>query len=66
VGADPRHPPSKAGRMALKKSKKTEKKACQPSAFSARPGIRATNSPVWPFKKSSKKVKKKLVSTLEI
>ena len=50
----------------LKKSKKTEKKACQPLAFSARPGIRATNRPVWPFKKKLKKVKKKLVSTLEI
>jgi len=49
-----------------KKSKKTEKKACQPLAFSARPGSRATNTPVLPFKKSLEKVKKKLVSTLEI
>jgi len=54
------------GARGLKKFKKTEKKACQPLASSARPELRATNSPVWPFKKTSKKVKKKLVSALEI
>ena len=54
------------GRMAGKKFKKTQKKACQPLASSARQEIRATNSPVWPFKKSLKKVKKKLVRALEI
>jgi len=55
-----------SGGMARKNSKKTQKKACQPLASSARPDIRATNSPVWPFKKSLKKVKKKLVRALEI
>jgi len=49
-----------------KNSKKTQKKACQPLASSARQEIRATNSPVWPFKKKLKKVKKKLVRALEI
>jgi hypothetical protein len=57
---------STPGRVAQKNSKKSEKKACQPLACSARPEIRATNSPVWPFKKSLKKVKKKLVRALEI
>jgi hypothetical protein len=52
---------------ALKKiSKKLRKKACQPLASSAKREIRTTNSPVWPFKKSLKKVKKKLVRPLEI
>jgi hypothetical protein len=50
----------------LKKFQKSRKKACQPLAFSARRGIRATNSTVWPFKKKFKKVKKKLVRPLEI
>jgi hypothetical protein len=49
-----------------KNFKKLRKKACQPLASSARPGIRTTNSSVWPFKKSLKKVKKKLVRPLEI
>ncbi len=31
--------------------KKTEKKACQPLASSARQEIQATNNPVWAFKK---------------
>jgi len=67
VGGDPNHPLPKSRRARPKKiQKKTEKKACQPLASSARPELRATNSPVWPFKKTSKKVKKKLVSALEI
>jgi hypothetical protein len=44
---------SNPGRLALKKfAKKFQKKACQALASSARPEIRATNSPVWPFKKN--------------
>jgi len=54
------------GSKPVKKVSKIEKKACQPLACSARPGIRATNSTVCPFKKSTKKVKKKLVRRLEI
>jgi hypothetical protein len=54
------------GSILLKKFQKFQEKACQPLASSARPDLRATNSSVWPFKKSSKKVKKKLVRPLEI
>jgi hypothetical protein len=54
------------GSKPVKKVSKIEKKACQPLASSARPDLRATNSTVWPFKKSTKKVKKKLVRPLEI
>jgi hypothetical protein len=58
----PRHPRFST----VKKVSKIEKKACQPLASSAKREIRATNSTVWPFKKSTKKVKKKLVRPLEI
>jgi hypothetical protein len=54
------------GLQPSKNFKKPRKKACQPLASSARPGIRTTNSSVWPFKKSLKKVKKKLVRPSEI
>jgi len=57
---------SPAVRIRKKNFKKLTKKACHPLASYARREIRATNSPVWPFKKSLKKVKKKLVSALEI
>jgi hypothetical protein len=53
-------------RIGSKNFKKSRKKACQPLASSARPELRTTNSTVWPFKKSTKKVKKKLVRPLEI
>jgi hypothetical protein len=53
-------------RTVKKSFKNRKKKACQPLASSARPESRATNIIVWPFKKSLKKVKKKLVRPLEI
>jgi hypothetical protein len=49
-----------------KKFKKSEKKACQPFRASIKPVAAVTNRPNQPFKKSLKKVKKKLVSALEI
>jgi hypothetical protein len=62
----PRHPRKPRFQTGKKSFKKSRKKACQPLASSARPEMRATNSTVWPFKKSTKKVKKKLVRSLEI
>jgi hypothetical protein len=54
-------------REAVRKiAKKSTEKACQPLASSARPEIRTTNRLIWPFKKSCKKVKKKLVSLRKI
>jgi len=51
----------------LKKNfKKNQKKACQPLTHSIKRGIDATNMPRRPFKKTLKKVKKKLVSVTEI
>jgi hypothetical protein len=62
----PRHPRNPRFRIGSKSFQKGEKKACQPLASSARREIWATNNPVWSFKKNLKKVKKKLVSALEI
>jgi hypothetical protein len=45
---------------------KSEKKACHPLAPSAKRGFDGTNRPRKPFKKTLKKVKKKLVSALKI
>jgi hypothetical protein len=52
--------------FAQKSLKKGEKKACQPLAPSAKRGFDGTNRPRKPFKKTLKKVKKKLVSALKI
>jgi len=53
--------------IGLKKNfKKDEKKACQPVAPSTKRGIDATNRRPKPFKKTLKKVKKKLVSVRKI
>src|SRR4029450_11207770 len=49
-----------------KNFKKVKKKACQPLAPSIKRGFDATNVPQKPFKKTLKKVKKKLVSTVKI
>jgi hypothetical protein len=46
--------------------KKSEKKACQPMTCSIKRGVDATNRSGRPFKKTLKKVKKKLVSVLKI
>jgi hypothetical protein len=51
----------------LKKNfKKNQKKACQPLTRSLNGWIDATNRPRKPFKKTLKKVKKKLVRAAEI
>jgi len=49
-----------------KNFEKSEKKACQPLMRSIKRGVDATNRPKRPFKKTLKKVKKKLVSAREI
>jgi hypothetical protein len=46
--------------------KKAEKKACQPPTHSAKRDVDATSRPQKPFKKTLKKVKKKLVSAKEV
>jgi hypothetical protein len=51
---------------AQKNFEKSEKKACQPLTGSLNGGVDATNAPRKPFKKTLKKVKKKLVSAVEI
>jgi len=53
--------------LAVQKNfEKSEKKACQPLTGSLNGGVDATNAPRKPFKKTLKKVKKKLVSAVEI
>jgi hypothetical protein len=47
-------------------SKKSEKKPCQPPESSINGGASMTNRPEEPFKKTLKKVKKKLVIASEI
>jgi hypothetical protein len=49
-----------------KKLKKSRKKACQLLTHSLKRVVDATNRPERPFKKTLKKVKKKLVSAAEI
>jgi predicted sulfurtransferase len=51
---------------AQKNFEKSQKKACQPTARSLNGGVDATNRSRRPFKKTLKKVKKKLVSAEEI
>jgi hypothetical protein len=51
---------------AQKNFEKSEKKACQPLTRSAKRGFDATNTSRIPFKKTLKKVKKKLVSIRKI
>jgi hypothetical protein len=51
---------------AQKKLKKSQKKACQLLTHSLKRVVDATNRPERPFKKTLKKVKKKLVSAAEI
>ncbi len=51
---------------AKKLSKKREKKACHPLGPSAKRGFEGTKRPRKPFKKTLKKVKKKLVRHAEI
>lgn len=51
---------------AQKNFKKIQKKACQALTRSLNGGVDATNRPQRPFKKTLKKVKKKLVSATEI
>jgi len=52
--------------FAQKNFKKSQKKACQPLTRSLNGWIDATNRPRKPFKKTLKKVKKKLVRAAEI
>jgi hypothetical protein len=49
-----------------KKIQKSEKKACHPLAPSVRGELRATNARISSFKKTWKKVKKKLVRATDI
>jgi hypothetical protein len=46
--------------------KKSEKKACQPLTRSIKRGVDATSMSGKPFKKTLKKVKKKLVSAIDV
>jgi hypothetical protein len=64
ISGNPRS--ERARKALLKSSKKSEKKACLSPASSITREINTTNRPNQPFKKSFKKVKKKLVSALKL
>jgi hypothetical protein len=61
-----RNPAASSPATVQKNFLKSEKKACQRLPSSAKRKSAATNRPCKPFKKSLKKVKKKLVSLLKI